>query len=50
VSRRTRATRPLTHFTAPSDYVSYPSWSAGGRRIAFAREIRRGSVWTVQVQ
>jgi Tol biopolymer transport system component/DNA-binding winged helix-turn-helix (wHTH) protein len=50
VSRRTRATRPLTHFTAPSDYVSYPSWSAGGRRIAFAREIRRGGVWTVQVQ
>jgi dipeptidyl aminopeptidase/acylaminoacyl peptidase len=50
VSRRTRVTRQLTHFSAPSDYVSYPSWSPDGGRIAFAREIRRGSVWTVQVQ
>jgi len=50
VSRRTRVTRQLTHFTPPSDYVSYPSWSPDGRRIAFARDIRRGSVWTVQVK
>ena len=50
VSRRTRVSRQLTHFTAPSDYVSYPSWSPDGGRIAFARDIRRGSVWTVQVQ
>jgi Tol biopolymer transport system component/DNA-binding winged helix-turn-helix (wHTH) protein len=50
VSRRTRVTRQLTHFTPPSDYVSYPSWSPDGRRIAFARDIRRGSVWTVQVE
>ena len=49
VSRHTRVSRQLTHFTAPSDYVSYPSWSPGGHRIAFAREINRGSVWTVQV-
>jgi len=27
-----------------------PSWSPDGRRIAFARDIRRGSVWTVQVR
>jgi Tol biopolymer transport system component len=50
VSRRTRIGRQLTHFTSPSDYVIYPSWSPDGHRIAFAREIRRGSVWTVQVQ
>lgn len=49
VSRRTRVSRQLTHFTAPSDYVSYPSWSPDGRRIVFARDVRRGSVWTVQV-
>ncbi len=49
VSRRTRVSRQLTHFIAPSDYVIYPSWSPDGHRIAFAREIRRGSVWTVQV-
>ena len=49
VSRRTRVTRQLTHFTAPSDYVIYPSWSPDGHRINFAREIRRGNIWTVQV-
>jgi Tol biopolymer transport system component len=50
VSRRTRISRQLTHFVAPSDAVIYPSWSPDGRRIAFERAIRRGSVWTVQVQ
>ena len=50
VSRGGRVTRQLTHFTAPSDRVVYPSWSPDGHRIAFTREIRRGSVWTVQVQ
>jgi Tol biopolymer transport system component len=40
----------MTHFTAPSDYVLYPSWSPDGHRIAFERGIRRGSVWTVQIQ
>jgi Tol biopolymer transport system component/DNA-binding winged helix-turn-helix (wHTH) protein len=50
VSRRTRVSRQLTHFPVPSDYVIYPSWSPDGRRIAFGRDIRRGSVWTVQVQ
>jgi Tol biopolymer transport system component len=50
VSRRTRVSRQLTHFVAPSDYVLYPSWSPDGHRIAFERGIRRGSVWTVQVQ
>ncbi|HEU5256948.1 MAG TPA: winged helix-turn-helix domain-containing protein [Vicinamibacterales bacterium] len=49
VSRRTRVSRQLTHFTAPSDYVLYPSWSPDGHRIAFERGIRRGNVWTVQV-
>ena len=49
VTRRTRVSRQLTHFTAPSDYVIYPSWSPDGRRLAFSREIRRGSLWTVQV-
>jgi Tol biopolymer transport system component len=49
VSRRTRASRQLTQFTAPSDYVSHLSWAPDGRRIAFARDIRRGSFWTVQV-
>ena len=50
VSRRTRVSRQLTHFVAPSDYVLYPSWSPDGHRIAFERDIRRGSVWTVQLQ
>jgi Tol biopolymer transport system component/DNA-binding winged helix-turn-helix (wHTH) protein len=50
VSRRTHISRQLTHFTAPSDYVLYPSWSPDGHRIAFERGIRRGSVWTVQIQ
>jgi Tol biopolymer transport system component len=50
VSRRTRVSRQLTHFTAPSDIVSYPSWSPDNHHIAFERGIRRGTVWTVQVE
>jgi Tol biopolymer transport system component len=50
VSRRTRVSRQLTRFTGPSDYVAHASWSPDGHQIAFTREIRRGSVWTVQVQ
>jgi Tol biopolymer transport system component len=49
VVRRTRATRPLTHFTSPSGYVRYPVWSADGRRIIFERNTRVATVWTVKV-
>jgi Tol biopolymer transport system component len=47
VSRRTRASRPLTHFTAASGYVRYPSWSPRSGRVVFERSLRTGSVWSV---
>lgn len=49
VSRKTRATRQLTHFTSPSGYVRYPSWSPDGRRIVFERETQTATIWTVQL-
>ena len=49
VSRRTRATRQLTHFTSSSGYVRYPSWSPRGNRIVFERETRTAAVWTIQL-
>jgi len=49
VSRRTRATRQLTHFTSSSGYVRYPSWSPRGNRIVFERETRTATVWTIKL-
>jgi Tol biopolymer transport system component len=49
VSRRTRETHQLTHFTSSSGYVRYPSWSPGGNRIVFEREARTATVWTIQL-
>ena len=49
VSRKTHATRQLTHFTSPSGYVRYPSWSPNGRRIVFERETQTATIWTVQL-
>lgn len=50
VSRRTHVSRQLTHFSEPGGYVLYPSWSPDGHHITFERGIRRGTVWTVQVE
>jgi Tol biopolymer transport system component/DNA-binding winged helix-turn-helix (wHTH) protein len=49
VSKKTHATRQLTHFTSPSGYVRYPSWSPDGRRIVFEREMQTAAIWTVQL-
>jgi len=49
VSRRTRTTRQLTHFTSSSGYVRYPSWSPRGNRIVFERETRTATVWTIKL-
>jgi Tol biopolymer transport system component/DNA-binding winged helix-turn-helix (wHTH) protein len=49
VARRTREARQLTHFTSSSGYVRYPSWSPRGNRIAFEREMRTATVWTIQL-
>jgi len=49
VSRRTRATRQLTHFTSSSGYVRYPAWSPRGSRIVFERETRTATIWTVRL-
>ena len=49
VSRRTRATRQLTHFTSSSGYVRYPAWSPSGSRIVFERETYTATIWTVRL-
>jgi Tol biopolymer transport system component len=49
VSRKIHATHQLTHFTSPSGYVRYPSWSPNGRRIVFERETQTATIWTVQL-
>jgi Tol biopolymer transport system component len=40
----------LTHFTSPSGYVRYPSWSPRGNRIVFEHQTRSAGIWTVQVR
>ena len=49
VSRCTQVSRQLTHFTSPSGYVLYPSWSPQANRIAFERQTREASIWTVRI-
>jgi Tol biopolymer transport system component/DNA-binding winged helix-turn-helix (wHTH) protein len=49
VSRLTRASRQLTHFTSSSGYVRYPSWSPRGNRIVFERETRTATIWSVRL-
>ena len=50
VSRRTRESRQLTHFTSANEYVRYPTWSPDGARIVFERNVRTGGVWTVNLK
>jgi Tol biopolymer transport system component len=50
VSTRTREIRALTHFTSPSGWVNYPSWSPRGGRLVFERQIQTGSVWVLPVK
>jgi Tol biopolymer transport system component/DNA-binding winged helix-turn-helix (wHTH) protein len=48
VSRRTKTTRALTHFSSSSGYVRYPSWSPHGNRIVFERSIQTSNVWVAR--
>jgi Tol biopolymer transport system component/DNA-binding winged helix-turn-helix (wHTH) protein len=50
VSRRTKATRALTHFTSSSGYVRYPSWSPRGHRISFERAIESSGIWVARIR
>ena len=50
VSTRTREVRALTHFTSPSGWVNYPSWSPRGGRVVFERQIQTGSIWVLPVK
>ena len=50
VSTRTREVRALTHFTSPSGWVRYPSWSPRGGRLVFERQVQTGSLWVLPVK
>ena len=50
VSTRTREVHALTHFTSPSGWVRYPTWSPRGGRLVFERQVQTGSLWVLPVK
>ena len=49
VSRASRRSVPLTHFTSRNGYVRYPVWSPRGNQVVFERAIDNVTLWTVHV-